>query len=337
MPCLNCLDNCDPLVSDKCVKYTGMDIESLGILKGMSLFEIEKVILDKLTNLSGPSVKLDTITTTCSFITDLLFGKTAQPFTLQQFAEIVFDGFCKLNVKINSTTPAAFSFNVSCLTGTLDTKDKIIQAIIDKVCDVNTRLTAIESKYVTQTSLCAQVQTCLTTIVPTYKDRMVPFTYIPYAGPLSNFDSTGKGLVNTGFTKIYLANGLNNTQDWRGRSPIGSVLNVPGTTLDTIVSNAAYNYASGAKYGLAEVSLNVNQNAPHSHTINDPGHTHNIPHNIDGGNTFGPTISKGGTPDADPWKTDLKLSDISINSSGNGAPHNNIQPSIACLYIVYIP
>ena len=143
MPCLNCLDNCDPLVSDKCVKYTGMDIESLGILKGMSLFEIEKVILDKLTNLSGPSIKLDTITTTCSFITDLLFGKTAQPFTLQQFAEIVFDGFCKLNVKINSTTPAAFSFNVSCLTGTLDTKDKIIQAIIDKVCDVNTRLTAI--------------------------------------------------------------------------------------------------------------------------------------------------------------------------------------------------
>lgn len=333
MPCLNCLDNCDPLVSDKCVKYTGEDIASLGILKGMSLFEVEKIILDKITLISGPSIKLDAINTTCSFITSLLFGKTAQPFTLQQFAEIVFEGFCKLDVKVNAVANPPFIFNVGCLTGTLDTKDKIIQAIILKVCDVNARLTAVESKYVTQTNLCTQVQACITTIAPTYKDRMVPFTYIPYAGPLSNFDSTGKGLASTGFSKIYIANGLNTTQDWRGRSPIGSILNVPGTTLDTTVNNPLYNYASGAKYGLTEVALNVNQNAPHTHTINDPGHTH-------------PTSSATGQSDnandravmvPGIGNTISNITGITINSSGNGAPHNNIQPSIACLYIVYIP
>lgn len=335
MPCLDCLSNCDPLISDKCVKYTGADVVALGILKGMPLFEVEKIILDQLNTLSGPNVKLDTITTTCTFIADLLFGKTAQPFTLQQFAEIVFEGFCKVQTKINAINTAIppYVFNVSCLTGTLDTKDDIIQAIINKVCSVDTRLTAIETKYVSQTDLCTQVKACIVTTAATYKDRMVPYTYIPYAGPVSNFDSTGKGLVNTGFDKIYLANGLNNTQDWRGRSPIGAILNVPGTTLDSTVSNPLYNYATGVKYGLPEVALSVNQNGPHTHAITDPGHNHTT--NGYSGQSDNTNDRQVMIPGAN--VTGSNVTGITLGSSGNGAPHLNIQPSIACTYIVHIP
>lgn len=301
----------------------------------MALFEVEKIILDKLTTLSGPSVKLDTITTTCTFITELLFGKTSQPFTLQQFAEIVFEGFCKVQTKIDSINTAIppYVFNVNCLTGTLETKDDIIQAIINKVCDVNTRLVAIETKYISQVDLCAQVKACIVTVASSFKDRMVPYTYIPYAGPLSNFDNTGKGLLATGFDKIFLANGLNSTQDWRGRSPIGAVLNVPGTTLDSTVSNPSYNYAVGVKYGLPEVVLTVNQNGAHTHAINDPGHNHTIAgYSGQSDNTNDRQVMIPGAN-----TTGSSVTGITLGSSGNGEPHLNIQPSIACTYIVHIP
>ena len=335
MPCLDCLSNCDPLISDKCVKYTGADVPSLGIIKGMSLFEIEKIILDKLNTLTGPNIKLDTINTTCTFITDLLFGKSSQPFTIQQFAEIVFEGFCKLDSKIESSP--TFNFNTACLTGDLETKDKIIQAIINKVCNIDTRLVTVETSYIKQSDLCAQVKACISTTVPTYKDRMVPYTYIPYAGPLSNFDNTGKGLIATGFDRIFLANGLNLTQDWRGRSPIGAILNVPGTTLDSVVSNPFNNYSSGVKYGTTEESLTVLQMPQHTHTVIDPGHSHNIPHRVDGDSNNGYTVATNGSVDSSIWSTNLSQSNVTIGNSGKGTAHNNIQPSIACLYIVFIP
>ncbi len=72
MPCNNCLDNCDPLVTDKCTKYTGPDIDELDICKGMSLFEIEEIILAKIQILGlADNITLDTITA-CTFITNLL-------------------------------------------------------------------------------------------------------------------------------------------------------------------------------------------------------------------------------------------------------------------------
>jgi len=369
MTCPTCLDNCDPLVTDKCTKYTGPNIDALGVCTGMSLFEIESIIFGKLSTIAtAADVKLSTLTTTCAFVTDLLFGKPAQPFSIQEFAEIVLEGFCKLNTKVidleEINTP--FSFNTSCLEGDVSSKDKIIQALIVKSCVDGAKITALETSTVKQIDFCSQVKACLEDteapiVVPStdFNTRMVPYTYIPYAGPLSNFDNTGKGLVAAGFDKIYLANGLNGTQDWRGRSPIGAVQNVPGTALDnvidpTIPANSAYNHTLGGKAGASTTILSINQLPSFTPTINDPGHAHFTIINV-GSPTKGATPNNpvawssnkangnqdydlcyvGGT--ANSGLTNKVSTGITVNSIGGSQAHSNLHPVIGCNFIVYLP
>lgn len=344
MTCDNCLDNCDPLVTDRCTKYTGVDIIELGICKGMSLYEVDAIILSKLQVVAiSSNITLNSLTTTCTFITNLLLSHS-QPFSLQNFAETVFDALCRLDSKITAITNVpSFSFDKKCLSGT--TRDQIIQSIINLVCDVSTRLTTVESSYVKQIDFCAQVKACILTSIPTvstqFNLRMVPYTYVPYAGPLNNFDNTGKGLLSANFDKIYLANGLNNTQDWRGRSPIGALLNVPGVALDSIVdptiaSNLDYNYAQGGKAGTSNTILSLDQTPSHSHIITDPGHSHTKSLRRSGNGGGGSNWAWMDGEDSI-ITTSSNLTGITLSNSGKSQSHTNLHPVIGCLYIVYIP
>ena len=49
--CKDCFNNCDKPTSDKCVKYTGPEIEFLGICTGDPLSELEAAIIEKLKDL----------------------------------------------------------------------------------------------------------------------------------------------------------------------------------------------------------------------------------------------------------------------------------------------
>jgi len=349
MNCSNC-PQCDDLVSDKCVRYTGPNIEELGICEDMYLYEVEAIILAKLQESADTSViKYNTLTTACAFITTLLVGKPSQPFTLQQFAEVVFDGFCKLDTKINSVTPSSFSFNTGCLTGDVSTRDKIIQALITKSCLDSTKIDTLEDTYVKIEDLCSLVTACIedSTVVNTqFYNKMVPYAPVPYIGSIANFDNTGKGLVSANFDKVYLMNGLNGTQDWRGRSPIGAIQNVPGATLDSTVDpsvsgNASYNYNVGNKYGTSSEILNSSQIPSHSHTVNDPGHKHTFSTK---GDRLLDIASGAYIVESNPDRTgifdanmELAQTNITINSAGGSLSHNNLHPTIAVLYIVYIP
>jgi len=42
MSCSNCFNGCAEIVSDRCVRYTGINIPSLGITTGDSLSNIEE-------------------------------------------------------------------------------------------------------------------------------------------------------------------------------------------------------------------------------------------------------------------------------------------------------
>lgn len=353
MNCPTCLQNCDPLVTDKCTKYTGPNIDELGICKGMSLFEVEAIIFNKLQTIATPTeIKLEELSTTCNFITELLETEEDQPFSLQQFGEVVFKAICQLDSKItvieDSNPPA--SFNVACLTGTLTTRDQILQALITKVCQEADKVEELQTDYVKSSDLCSLVQQCnIATPPPSvssdYYTRMVPYAPIPYIGSLSNFDNTGKGLVAAGFDKVYLMNGLNGTQDWRGFSPIGAIQNVPGGTLDSRVDpslapNVAYNYVAGQKYGQTSVTLLANQIPSHSHTVTDPGHTHTVPTGGDNqadNNTN--NYLHGQNPDGrtNTLTTTKSYTGITLGSAGGGQAHTNLGPVVGTLYIVYIP
>ena len=60
MSCSNCFNGCVETTSDKCVKYTGIDVPILGIKKGDSLSYVEQALIEFLTStLDGSGIKLD--------------------------------------------------------------------------------------------------------------------------------------------------------------------------------------------------------------------------------------------------------------------------------------
>ena len=62
MGCTNCFNGCVETTSDKCVKYTGNDIDFLGIEKGDPLEAVEKAITDYLVTVyNGTGIFLSLI------------------------------------------------------------------------------------------------------------------------------------------------------------------------------------------------------------------------------------------------------------------------------------
>ena len=59
MSCSNCFNGCTEIVSDQCVKYTGVDVPVLGIQTGDSLSYVEQSLIGFLTScLDGTGIKL---------------------------------------------------------------------------------------------------------------------------------------------------------------------------------------------------------------------------------------------------------------------------------------
>jgi len=343
--CVDCFRNCPDIITDRCVEYTGPDIACLEICTGDTLYEVEAQIAEKLcAAMDGTGIDLSDVDVTCEFLTDIL--GTNEP-TLVGLMNMLIQASCTLKElidQINVIISSTYVFDTECLTGTLTTRDEIIQAVITKLCADSARITAIEVDYVKNSDLCTLVQACLTggpTTSTQYKLRMVPNAPIPYIGSLSNFDNTGKGLAAFNFEDIYLMNGLNGTPDWRGRSPIGAISNVPGGTLDSQVdpslpANAGLNYALNQKVGQPNVTLTLPQMPAHTHNLNDPGHRHNV-QGYAGVNSAGQHIvaSVDGNPSG--TQTSTSVTGITVGSAGSSQPHTNIHPVIATYYIVYLP
>jgi len=203
--------------------------------------------------------------------------------------------------------------------------------------------------------------------------KMVPYTAVEYYGPLTNFDGQGRGLVNLGWYKVYLCNGSFGTPDKRGRVGVGAIVGVPGQPLDPEVDPAFTGNPNYAKYtttGINTVTLDVTQLPSHTHvptvtngatTVTDPGHIHYTSgttannttvdgntvaanEHADGGNgSYRITQTTSGiasTGKSSSTTTNISVSTnvgVSIASTGNGVGHNNIQPVLACYYIMYIP
>jgi hypothetical protein len=347
MACQDCLENCDPIIGDKCIRYTGDDIPLLGISTNSSLFEVEnQLVTTLLTLIDGTGITLSDLTLTCPLITNLL-GQL--PPTIPNLVQVLINANCSLQAQVTALgVNPSFSFNTGCLTGTLSTRDQILQAVILQVCATQTAVAAISADYVKASDLPTLVTNIINNngnpAVPTYSTRMVPSAPIPYIGPLSNFDNTGSGIASLGFANIYLMNGLNGTQDWRGRSPIGAIQNVPGGTLDSAVdpslsANAGFNYTINQKVGQSTIALSAANNGPHTHTISDPGHSHGILTSPAPGVNIGPTIGNSGNANSGTNTSSIQpaSTNITINSSGTGIPIPLVQPSIGTYFIIYLP
>jgi len=355
--CRDCLQNCETILSDRCVQYTGPDIPELGICQGDTLSQLEAAIVERLLSLSdGTGITIEELTVSgCSFMEDQL---GVLPKTLQNILQILWNTGCTLKELIDGIDEQLADnpvFNTACLTGlgSNPTRDDILQAAVTLLCEVSATVDEIPTTYVRLSDLTNLVIQIINDNAGTsqFNSRMVPYVAQAYFGPLSNFDSGGIGVTALGYQKIYLCNGQNGTPDLRGRTIVGAIRSVPGGSLDAAVDPAVStfnpNWELSMKFGEGGHTLTIPETPAHTHGVTDPGHKHNILGQTGGDNNDNNNTTRFAGGDKGQNESGFFFTNttacqtattgITLGSSGGGQPHNNIQPSMGANYIMYIP
>jgi len=364
--CSNCYNGCTEIVSDRCVKYTGINVPVLGIQTGDSLSFVEQALITFLTStLDGTGVIIDLApTVVCELVQKYL--PTCKDLSIVDISKALIEAACDLQVQVTANTNAITTLNadytIGCLTGVTASSDThaIVQAVINKVCTLNDSFAALvislPNTYVPINSSPGRpgindyiedyINTQSTTVIA--QGRMIPYTAVPYFGDLSNYPASGDSFDISGagsgyWDKVYLCNGSNGTPDLRGRTLVGTTTGMGGGAFNPAVDPAITgnpNYSIGTTTGANQITLNTTQIPNHTHvatsTVSPNPHSHSIVRaNSDAdGTSFSPgtgTLSTSTTGD-------VSLTVNVVNSSvGGGLPHANVQPSRGCYYIMYIP
>lgn len=345
--CTDCYNNCGGNVqSDQCVKYTGPDISFLNLETGDNLSQVEAAIIDALeTALDGSGISFDDLSL-CDSIDDAL--GTGDP-TLKNIIQAFADVICQLRSDVDDLEDivnAPTTFSAPCLTlGSNPTRDQVLQAAITKLCSISDSVDDILADYVKESELCDKVDECLDSgAVVQENTKMAKYVAVPYHGSLTVFDSQGKGLSSAGYDKIYICNGQTVgsfiTPDYRGRSPIGVNSGLPGGTMDSnvdpaLAANAGYQIVNKTKKGNYTHTLTTTESAPHTHAVNDPGHSHTYQKEKSVGHPSGTSQTLPRDPET--VSTGTSTTGITLGNSGGGQPHNNTHPVIGGVFIMYIP
>ena len=359
--CNDCFNGCVETTSDRCVKYTGSSVPSLGIEEGetYSLFEIEKIITDSLPGiLNGvdilPAVNPNVI---CNIVMQYL--PPGDTFNLADFLSALIQISCILNdsvIGINGyITYLNTPYTVDC--GYVDGETgirNIFQATISAVCSLLGSIDTLFAEfnnYVSKAEINDYIAAYLAnnSLANKAYSKMVPYTVVEYYGSLSGYPTVSDSFSLTGagqgyWEKVYLCNGQNGTPDKRGFSPVGDT-GMGSTSLNSIVTGLSY--TSWLPYGDKEIVLSIPQIPSHIHfntavvSPNPHIHTFDLKENGgDEGDVFGypavtdnPAIPKG---TATTNSASLSVSVTNV-PTGGGLAHSNIPPVLACYYIMYIP
>lgn len=381
--CTNCYNGCSEIVSDKCVKYTGIDIPALGISNGDTLVSVESALITFLSSaLTGAGIKpIISDGIICSIINEYLPScSECNGYTLNELLNALINATCDIQVQVNTIKCDVDKLNadytIGCLEGVTASSDThdIVQAVITKLCQLNVDLSALEleisTNYVSVADINSYIEAYLSSVGTStlIKNKMVPYSVLPYFGPLTNFDVTGAGTGD--WVDIYLCNGNNNTPDLRGRTLVGTTTGMGGGAFSPVVDPSIAgnpNYSLNTTAGANQVVITEAQLPAHTHNsiatsvVTDEGHSHFIANNVSGG-ASAPTITAdnyinfrhdlegnlsyrltGSLTEPTLGKTEEKETGISvatsvnISNTGGGLPHNNVQPSVGAHYIIYLP
>lgn len=372
--CSNCYNGCTEVVSDKCVMYTGVDVPLMDIKKGDSLSYVEQALITFLSStINGSGIKIEIDEDLyCELITQYL--QECSTVTALDLFKALVQAACSLQEQIDTESARIdtieANYTVDCLEEvTTDAgTHAIVQAVINKLCEVDEALTLLASDVDTNYVKIADINDYIAAYLASqatatrYYTRMVPYTATEYYGSLSVFDATGAGLPDTEWENIYLCNGLNGTPDKRGRIGVGAIVGVPGGSMSPVVDPASDptfnpNYAVGDVAGSNKETLTIPQIPVHAHGVTDPGHFHlefaneeltsisdpnatstlQVARELDDGTHEMNYNMKASTLDATLGKSSSNTTGISLQNTGSGQAHNNKPPVLAAYYIMYIP
>ena len=362
--CSNCYNGCTEIVSDRCVKYTGIDVPVLGIKTDDSLSYVEQALITFLTSaIDGTGIKPivdDTII--CNVVKQYL--PTCGDLSLNDMLTAIIKAACDLQKQVdaivadivlinNDIDVIEANYTVRCLIdGTPSITPSsgthaVLQATIDTLCAL---ALDISTNYINKDNINAYIAAYISGSSSLVSTKMIPYVAVPYFNPdLSNFDGTGAGIGN--WAKIYLCNGANpGVPDLRGRVLVGTTTGMNGGPLNSAVDPAVPGnppYTLGTTTGVNQVTLAPTQIPSHTHgitnvvTVTDPGHTHNLKVNTNAAGAGNPAFEAASS--LGNFATDSATTGItvSVNSTaadfGGNLPHQNNQPAIGCYYIIYIP
>jgi len=359
----------DPISSD-CVKYQGIPDELLGICTGDTITEVEEAIIKRLKTLSfdGKDITLNSlILDVCNDIKQLVGN---QPKTVLNVIQALVQYACILKSRVDSIQ-TTITGNLG--SGTIDFKcipapsqfsfTNVIQNIITAHCNLKTAVDQIISNSGSTTIIDGRIFNSLNSLISTpggnglkktvnttnqqvsYSITGVvpPYTALEYYGPLSYFDSTGKGLPNTPYEGWYLCNGLNGTPDKRGLVSVGAIQGVPGGALSPNVNpanDASMNYSVGQIGGNTKVTLS-RANLPDYQMAGNVAGSFNIGVWVKAGRcqessskirVYGPNADCM-DPQAETLSGSLSGT-TTVNLGGGGQAIDVRQPFIACNYIM---
>ena len=292
MSCTNCFNGCTDIKSDQCVKYTGIDIVSLGIENGDPLSTVLTQLSTYLVDAMDGSGITPDVDDTCALIAGYLGAGT----TLNDFISALIQAACSLQTQVTAVaadiTTLNADYDVDCLAGVVDADDThdVLQAVIVKLCSMDDTLTALavtlSTNYVALADLNSLISTYLSTtsLATLMSSRMIPYAAVPFFGSdsymVGKFDGTGAGIGV--WANIYLCNGRNGTPDMRGRVPVCATSGMNGLGYNSAVDPGVLgnpSYSLNTVAGANNVALSsVNQIPSHTHiatvNITDPTHTH---------------------------------------------------------------
>lgn len=363
--CSNCYNGCTEIVSDRCVRYTGIDVPILGIQTGDSLSFVEQALITFLTStLDGTGIKIDLGTTViCNLVQQYL--PTCGDLTIVDISKALINAACDLQAEVDAIDATLTTLNadytIGCLTGVTASSDThaIVQAVINKLCQVQTDLTAlaldVRNNYVPivgtpgYPGVDDYIAAYLNNTSTLVNTKMIPYTAVPFFPTPSfltgKFDGTGAGIGS--WAKIYLCNGENSTPDLRGRVLVGATTGMGGQTMNPAVNPGGGNpnYSLNTATGANQITLGTTQIPSHTHTATavstDAGHTHSILNSAGYVSSVIPSGGSGQYFQQTTKTTETGTANITTNvtnaPTGGGLPHQNYQPGYGCYYIIYIP
>ncbi len=239
MACNNCRTNYIAKATSNEISWQGDAVEELDICIGDSLTYVGNIVLTKIKDLlKGRGIVLDDLVLSdCEYIQDLL---GIQEKNLLNVLKVYKEAICELKDDLDTVTlniekfTTISEYTLDCLVvdssescGTPDFKE-LIQAIITKLCALNTQFESIAETIMEAIEEGAgnfigagAITSCggngysvsgtgATTVVK-FEALVPPNCPIIYRGSLSFFDVNGIGLPNSPYCGWYLCNGSNGT------------------------------------------------------------------------------------------------------------------------------